>query len=113
MLRQEHLRRALQTRRQFPLPEPCPGDTQPNHSQEPCLLQEPPPPGIRSSSPVTAQPQQPGAYAQPQQPVAPAPMPVVAQEEEGMSTTNMILIGIGVVVLVLLLTMLGGGKKKK
>jgi hypothetical protein len=59
------------------------------------------------------QPQQPGAYAQPQQPVAPAPMPAAAQEEEGMSTTNMILIGIGVVVLVLLLTMLGGGKKKK
>ena len=59
-----------------------------------------------------AQPQQPGAYAQPQ-PAPAAPMPAVPAEEEGMSTTNMILIGIGVVVLVLLLTLLGGGKKKK
>ena len=53
------------------------------------------------------QPQQP-AYAQPQA-AAPAPAPV----EEGMSMTNMILIGVGVVALVLLLTLLGGKKKKK
>ena len=60
-----------------------------------------------------AQPQQPAAYAQPQPaPVAPIPAAPV-EEEGGMSTTNMILIGIGVVVLVLLLTMLGGGSKKK
>jgi len=57
------------------------------------------------------QPQQPG-YAQPQQPQPPA-APVPAPEEEGMSTMNMILIGVGVVALVLLLTLLGGGKKKK
>ncbi len=59
-----------------------------------------------------AQPQQPAAYAQPQ-PAPVAPMPAAPVEEEGMSTTNMILIGVGVVVLVLLLTMLGGGSKKK
>ena len=38
--------------------------------------------------------------------------PAAPAEEEGMNTTNMIFIGIGVVVLVLLLTLLGGKKKK-
>lgn len=62
--------------------------------------------------PAYAQPQQPGAYAQPP-PVPATQMPPAAPaEEEGMNTTNMILIGIGVVVLVLLLTLLGGKKKK-
>jgi hypothetical protein len=69
---------------------------------------------VPGTAPAGYPPQpQPGAYAQPQ-PAAPvAPMPAAPMEEEGMSTTNMVLIGIGVVVLVLLLTLLGGGKKKK
>lgn len=66
-------------------------------------------PGQPGYAPQPGYPQQPG-YAQPQ---AGTPVPAAAPAEEGMSTLNMILIGIGVVVLVLLLTLLGGGKKKK
>ena len=75
--------------------------------------QQQPQPGYPQQPGYAQQPQQPG-YAQPQAPGA--PLPAASPEEaapEGVSTTKMILIGIGVVVLVLVLVLLGGGSKKK
>ncbi|MCB1279619.1 PTPDL family protein [Prosthecobacter sp.] len=103
---------------------PAQGTTDPNAAQVPGAVPNgyPAQPGAMPAPgtvPNGYPQQQPGyapqqqGYAQPQQPVASAPMPVTPPEEEGMSTTNMLLIGIGVVVLVLLLTLLGGGKKKQ
>jgi hypothetical protein len=69
------------------------------------------PPGTAPAAGYAPQQQPPAGYAQPQ-PAPVAPIPAAPVEEEGMSTSTMILAGIGVVVLVLLLTMLGGKKKK-
>ena len=61
---------------------------------------------------VPAQPgypqQQPPAYA-PQQPMS---QPIPVEEDEGVSTNTLLLIGMGVVLLVLIVAMLGGKKKK-
>ena len=89
---------------------------QPGYAQQP---QQGAPGGYPQQPGYAQQPQQgapggypqqpqaaPGAEAQPQAAAAPA-------EETGMSTMNMILIGVGVVAVVILLTLLGGGKKKK
>lgn len=52
------------------------------------------------------------AYAQPQSPTA-MPMPAAPVEDEGMETSTLLMIGMGVVLLVLLVALVGGKKKKK